>query len=174
MHEQLIHRKNSPSTPFPVYRASGSWVLGANHTDIATFTAGSRIAHVSRIYLSMVQSANGIVGLKLLRRTTAATGGTSADVAPSKGDSRNQDPTSVLKAYTAAPTVGTAGGAIRTTPQLISGGGSNVGIVEWAFIPETPRGLVLNPGEILAVQAVNGDPTGTIYMTFEWYENLDS
>ena len=32
----------------------------------------------------------------------------------------------------------------------------------------------MSPGEILAVQAVGADPTGTIYMTFEWYENLDT
>lgn len=175
MHSQLIHRNTSPGTPFPIYRASSSWVIGANHTDIATFTAGSRIAYVSRIFLTMAQSANGIVGLKLLRRLTANAGGTSATVSPAKGDMLAPDPTAAMKAYTVAPTsLGTADGAIRTTPQLISGGGSATGIAEWRFLPETPRGLVLNPGEILSVQAINGDPTGTVYMTFEWYENLDT
>lgn len=175
MHECLVHRRVSPGTSFPIFRASSSWVLGANHTDAATFTAGSRIAYVSRIFLTMAQSANGIVGLKLLRRLTANAGGTSAAVSPAKGDMLAPDPTATMKAYTVAPTsLGTADGAIRTTPQLISGGGSATGIAEWRFIPETPRGLVLSPGEILSVQAINGDPTGTIYMTFEWYENLDT
>lgn len=123
----------------------------------------------------MVQSANGIVGLKLLRRLSVNSGGTSTTVSPAKGDMATVDPTAAMQAYTVAPTsLGTADGAIRTTPQLISGGGAQTGIVEWRFTPETPRGIVLNPGEILAVQAVGADPTGTIYMTFEWYENLDT
>ena len=82
------------------------------------------------------------------------------------------DPTAALRAYTVAPTaLGTVDGAIRTTPQLLSGGGPQTGIVPWTFmtfIPETPRGIVLNPGEILAVQALNADSAGTIHMTFEW------
>lgn len=175
MHECLVHRRVSPGTPFPVFRASSSWILGASHTDIATFTAGSRIAHVSRIFLSMVQTENGIVSLRLLRRLSANLGGTSTTVSPAKGDMATVDPTAIMKAYTVAPTsLGTADGAIRTAPQLISGGGPQAGLVEWRFMPETPRGLVLNPGEILAVQADGADASGTIYMTVEWYENLDT
>lgn len=30
MHECLVHRRVSPGTSFPVFRASSSWVLGAN------------------------------------------------------------------------------------------------------------------------------------------------
>lgn len=160
--------------PFPMYRASSSWIPGTAFSEIATFKGGTKRVHVTRIWISVSQSANGIVQFRAYRKTGDNVGGTSSNVVPCKHETLDTAPTALLRAYTAHPdSVGAEDGVIRTTPLLISGGGAQVGPVEWSFIPETPEGIVLCPGEMLGFRAVNMDPTGTFYCTIEWCENPD-
>lgn len=168
-HEFLITR--STGRPFPSYRASARWVPGAGATDMAIFKAGARRVHVSRIFISAKQTANGVVDFRLMRKATATSGGGTV-VTPAKGETLTADPTATLTIFTTPPTtLGTDDGAIRTTPSVISGGGAQAGIEKWTFIPETPEGLCLRSGESLGVRIDNLSDTGTAYLTVEWYED---
>ena len=158
---------------FPMFRASGFWVPGAAHNELATISATNRRVHVSRIWVSVAQSANAAIQFRCYRKATANTGGTSSLLTICKHETLSKDPTAAVRAYTGAPTPGTEGATIRTTPILVSGGGIQIGPVEWAFVPETPDGIVLCPGEQMGIQATNMDAAGTFYFTTEWYENPD-
>ena len=161
-------------TPFPSFRASSSWIPGTSHTELATIVAGSRRAHISRIWISAAQAANSVVKFRVYRKAADNTGGTSSNIVPCKHENTSPDPTAVVRVYTAAPAaVGTEDGAIRTTPILISGGGVQTAPVEWNFVPSLPEGLILAPGEKLGIRAVDMDATGTFFLTVEWYENPD-
>lgn len=160
--------------PFPVYRASSSWVPGENFSELAVLKAGSKRVHVTRIWVSVSQSANGLVVFRIYRKTADNVGGTSSNVVPCKHEYSDASPTAIMRTYTAHPdSVGAEDGAIRTTPLLISGGGIQTGPVEWVFAPTSPEGIVLAPGEMLGLRAGNMDPTGTFYCTIEWCENPD-
>lgn len=89
--------------PFPMYRASSSWIPGTSFSEIATFRAGTKRVHVTRIWVSVSQSANGLVVFRIYRKTADNVGGTSSNVVPCKHETLDTAPTAFLRAYTRIP-----------------------------------------------------------------------
>lgn len=157
---------------YPCFRASGAWLPGASPTDIATLEATTKRVFISRVWMSATQAENAILVFTAQRRATKTTGGTPVAPTVTKHDTQSPNATATGYKYTGAPVAGASGGTIRETPILFSGGGSAAGVVAWEFIPSSPRGIVLNPGEQVALSIGNLSNTATVYLTVEWYEEF--
>ncbi len=106
---------NVPGGVFGVttYVASGSGTLASTPTDIATLTGnGTTVTYVTSVTVSCTQATAGIADIRLVKRSTADSGGTAAAMTVVPLDSNSSAANSTANFYTANPTVGTLVGII--------------------------------------------------------------
>lgn len=98
--------------------------------------SSSKVVRVKRLSISGVDATAQTVAVTMVKRSTANSGGTST--APTIGalDSINPAATAVVKAYTAAPTPGTAVATLRAQSLALSAAATAVSpAVTWSFDP---------------------------------------
>ena len=98
-----------------------SLVLVTGATDFFTITgSATKTIKVTRVYVSGTRSSSNSHNIRLLKRSTANTGGTSTAPAVVPHDSTNAAGTAVVRAYTANPTLGTLVGIMKVMKAFIN------------------------------------------------------
>lgn len=152
----------------------------ATPTDICTISAGnSQTANPSKLKVFHVriwgtQTTAGISNFFLIKRALADTGGTSSAIVATPHDTHRPSALAVTLKYTAAPSVGTLIGTVRTASIgfNLPAGSSNSGF-DFDFGPNTGvQPVVLYPGESLAVNFGGAAvPSGmSMACEFNWAE----
>jgi hypothetical protein len=106
----------------------------ATATDIFTiYGSATTVVRITRVTISATQTTAGTIGVLLIRRSSANTGGTSTSPAIAPMDSNNAAATATVKAYTVNPTgLGTTVATILSeklfvaAPATASGGGISI------------------------------------------------
>ena len=108
----------------------------ATATDIFTIIgSGTKTIRVTRIQISGVATAAGAYDVQLVKRSTADTLGTSTAPTLIPHDSNDAAATSVVAAYTANPTLGTAVGVLQVKKITVSTVAGAIPIVPTEFRP---------------------------------------
>lgn len=90
-------------------------------TDIFTISGrAGKVVYISKLSISATQTAASEIDVLLIKRSTADSGGTATTPFQVPNDSATAAGTSVVSAYTANPTLGTAVGTIRTNKLFAS------------------------------------------------------
>lgn len=114
----------------------------ATPTDFFTLVgSGTKTVRVRRISISGFATAAISVNIQGIKRTTANSGGTSAQPSIAQMDSNDGAATAVVNTYSANPTLGT-GVNIRTS-KLNLGATGAAGTVTWEFGTRNTRALML-------------------------------
>lgn len=117
----------------PTYSIAANWAVGATPTDVFLITgSATKTIKIQRVTISGNNSGDTNINVNLIRRSSAASGGTglplNGNVA--KHDSTSPTSTAGMALYTANPTVGTFAGILDTVsiffPLQASGRGSLV------------------------------------------------
>src|SRR5689334_4986236 len=91
----------------------------ASATDIFTITgSASKTIRVVEIALIGTQTTAGVVGIQLVKRSTANSAGTSSAPTVVPHDSASAAGTATVLAYTANPTTGNLVGVVRATREV--------------------------------------------------------
>jgi len=115
----------------------------ATPTDFFTLVgSATKIVRLLRISISGIATAAISVDVQLIKRTTANSGGTSAQPAIGQHDSNDSAPTAVVNTYSVNPTTGTGGGTFRAG-KLNLGATGAAGQLVWDFTTRNGKGLVL-------------------------------
>lgn len=160
----------------PTYSAAViSLSLAANATDFFTITgSASKTIRIQRISTDFT-GGGSVVRVQLVKRSTANSGGTSTTPTAVAHDSTNAAATSVVRAYTANPTLGTLVGAIRaeaTNSPLLSGSNDNQ-VVHWDFGDNANEQQVIlrGAGEVLALNFNSATLSGGVASAYvQWTE----
>jgi hypothetical protein len=142
----------------PTYSASAVWVAPGNAQDVFTITGSStRIIRIKEIFFIMTATAGSNSTAKLIKRSTANTGGTSGTPVVVSFDSQFAAATAVVRNYTANPTAGTTVGDLLTRTIYVSGGGTVASVpLTLSYSPDATSPIVLRgTGEVLSVN-LNG------------------
>ena len=172
------------STPLPTvilsnfytYSSGISLYAGyANPTDFFSIKGSdSKTIKVTGIRLSGYATANNIIDLALVKRSTANTGGTPTIRTNTPLDSLNPLATAVVVSYAAAPTLGTLVGAICACQvELPAKSGVGGYILEWQFNHNGGSPIILRgSNEMIALNAYGTSfPAGTaLNITAQWVE----
>lgn len=136
----------------------------ATATDFWTLVgSATKTLRLLRLRVTGIATAAATVELQLIKRTTANTGGTTAQPAIGVHDSNDAAATGVVNTYSVNPTgLGTSGGVIRAS-KLNLGAAGAAGEVAWDFTTRNSKGLVLRGVAQLAALNWNGAavPAGT-------------
>lgn len=115
----------------------------ATPTDFWTLIgSATKVGRLLRLSISGFATAAISVDVQLIKRTTANSGGTSAQPIIAQHDSNDAAPTCVVNTYSVNPTTGTGGGTVRAT-KLNLGATGAAGKIEWDFTTRNGKGLVL-------------------------------
>jgi hypothetical protein len=90
-------------------------------TDIFTITgSATKTIKIKHISLNATQTTAGVIGILLIKRSTANSGGTSTILTNVSYDSLNPASTATVRTYSTNPTLGTAVGTIHSEKLFIS------------------------------------------------------
>ena len=150
--------------------------LAALATDVFTITgSASKTIRVTQVRFSAVQTTASQVGVVLLRRSTADTGGTSTAPTAVSYDTNNAAATATLAAYTANPTTGTLVGNLYGQRVFVPGAatasdaqGLSETFGDFGQQPLVLRGVAQQLAINLAGVTVTG---GSANITVEWTES---
>ncbi len=117
----------------PVATATDFWTLVGSAT---------KTGRLLRLTISGIATAAISQDIQLIKRTTANSGGTSAQPTIGQHDSNDAAPTCVVNTYSVNPTTGTSGGVVRSA-KLNLGAAGAAGKIEWDFTTRNSKGLVL-------------------------------
>jgi hypothetical protein len=161
-----------PDTTTASYYASGNVSSAASATDIAVLAGNAtNTVLVNRVQVTCTQTTAGIVTLKLIRRSTADSSGTSSSMTIGKDDTNfSAAGTAAPLVYTANPTTGTTDSTIDTVSFGCMASGSATPNDIYIYRPLKP--LVLRgTSQQLAVN-LNGATVsgGSFNVTFNWEE----
>jgi len=103
----------------------GASITGASfavaNTDVFTITgSATKTIKIKHISLDGTQTTAGVVGILLIKRSTANSGGTSTVVTSGPFDSTSAAATAVVRQYTANPTVGTPVATLHSEKVFVS------------------------------------------------------
>jgi|LakMenE01Jun11ns_1017448.scaffolds.fasta_scaffold9956346_8 hypothetical protein len=135
----------------------GYGVLGlvtvASPTDIlqiANPTGSNRIIRVKGIVINGLNGTTSNYGVRLLRRTTANTGGTPTVVVGFYHDSTDPAPVAVVTAFAANPNLGNTDGTGHVG-RLVAANASNLDRMAFQWGWQNDKVIILQPGETLAI-----------------------
>ncbi len=117
----------------PVATATDFWTLVGSAT---------KVVRLLRLSISGIATSAISSDIELIKRTTADSGGTSAQPTIGQHDSNDAAPTAVVNTYSVNPTTGTGGGVMRAA-KLNLGATGAAGKIEWDFTTRNGKGLVL-------------------------------
>ncbi len=137
-----------------VFTAAFTVVPATSCTDLWEFVpAPGYVNKIRRIVISGVQTTGSSMLFKLIKRSTAASGGTSTNAAiinQGEIDGASAAPNARVKVYTANPTVGTSIGVVREIRVPIPAPSTTIlGIVYINFDIDGNEGLILQGNEFL-------------------------
>lgn len=160
----------------PTYSATiADYVPAATATDMVTITgAANKICTITNIRFTGHATASTYVGIYLIKRSSANSGGTSTSTTITPHDSTDIAPSAVVKQYSANPSsLGTAVGTIRADHLGMPAAAAGTYPLLWDFCDRAAKGIRLNSAtEVIAIN-FNGAavPAGTnLHMTIEWTE----
>lgn len=167
-----IARENATFNRFTV---TAQFSPGANHatlSDLLVLAPTTKTIWIVAAYICGIQSGAGHPIFRLYRRLTADAGGSSTPVVPTPWDTAAKDSVTTCAAYTAHPTsVGTSGGAFRTTPVEFATGGAHSGIEEWPLrFNGGQKYITIRPGHFLAINAVGLDDAAAFQCSIHFDE----
>lgn len=146
----------------------------ATPTDVFTITGtATKTVRVTKIVMSGTQTTAGVISVRLIKRSTANTGGTSAAATAVAHDSNNAAATATVLSYTVNPTPGTAVGDVRSEKYLVPAPATVGGTaLIWDFGDQSGQHVVLRGiAQVLAINLNSVTLTGgslTFYV--EWTE----
>jgi hypothetical protein len=147
----------NPPLQQPTYSASVNFTPAVTASkDIFTIIgSATKTVRVTRLQCSGTSTAAASIPVLLNKYTVATTGGTATTGVAVAADSSDGAATAVVKAYTAAPTVGTGGGPVRAgTLQTNLPAGNAAVPTTWDFsgrIPERLGMILRGPAQELAL-----------------------
>lgn len=104
----------SGTTNIPTYSAADAGIANTGAGDILCISgSATKTVYVKRFRASAVATSAIVVDTSIIKRSSAATGGTPVAETATPHDSRNAAATAVVTGYTVSPTPGTAVGATR-------------------------------------------------------------
>jgi hypothetical protein len=158
------------------YSATGSaFVPAATATDIYLISgSNTKTIRIHKVSVSGTTTSGSAIKctIKLIKRSTANTGGTSVTSTIVSHDSNNATATAVAKHYTANPTVGTDAGTIRSITNSFQSSGITKGSIDFDFVNDGGQPVILRgTGQNLAVNLNSTTITGgVISVSIEWSE----
>jgi hypothetical protein len=160
--------------PEQTYSASiTGLVAGALPTDIFTIIgSATKIVKILHIDVSGIRLVNGHSDIKLLKRSTANTVGTSTLPTVVPHDSNNNPGTAVVNAYTVNPTLGALVGEIKSEKAFINTVGSGASDhIRWNNDSEQGVAVLRGINELIAVNLNGVTITGNNFSIFiTWTE----
>lgn len=167
---QLV--KQYPDTTTTSYRASVQGLASAaSATDIAVLPGNNtNTVLVNRVEVSCNQTTAGSITLQLIKRSTADTAGTHANMTVMPDDSNFAAGVSVPLSYTANPTTGTAVATVH--PMFVSCLASGTAGAQDVYIERFTKPIILRgTAQQLAVNLNGATVTGGSFdVTFEYDE----
>jgi hypothetical protein len=163
--------KAYPDTTTASYHASANVASATSATDIAVMPGNAtNTVLLTRVVVSCTQTTAGIITLQLIKRSTADTSGTSANMTAVADDSNYSAAVSVPKTYTANPTAGTAVGNLDTVLVGCMATGTTSPNDIYIFRPQKP--IILRGTAQQVCVNLNGTTVtgGSFDVTFEWEE----
>jgi hypothetical protein len=160
-----------PDTTTASYHASANVASAASATDVAVLPGNAtNTVLVYRVTVSCSQTTAGLITLQLIKRSTADTAGTSANMTVVPDDSGFSAGSSVPKTYTANPTAGTPVGNVDTAIVGCMATGTAAPNDIYIFKPAKPI-LLRGVAEQLAVNLNAATVTGGSFdVTFDYAE----
>jgi hypothetical protein len=155
------------------YSASTNVASAAAATDIAILPgSATRTVFVTKVIISGIQTTGGLNDILLIKRSTANSGGTSAEMTAVPHDSADSAATAAPLSYTANPTTGTPVGTFRRGYVPLGAATSIVNPLVGFDFGDKGKPITLNGvAQGLAVN-LNGATIagGTFDIVFEWFE----
>jgi hypothetical protein len=146
----------------------------ASPTDVFTISGvDSRSVKIAQMRVSGLATTAGAVNMNIIKRSTANTGGTSANLTAASHDSNDPTPSAVVKNYTANPTaLGTAIGTVRAERLTLPLAGTQSAFVIFDFGIRLGKPIILNSStEFLCLNCNGAAPAGTsLSIYIEWVE----
>lgn len=147
----------------------------ATPTDVATLAgSGTKTIKVLRVSFAGTENTLASRDVRLIKRSTADTGGTSAALTAVSHDSNNAAATASALSYTANPTLGTTVGTFRAEQKNIStGGGANATVsTVWQFGNNQDQSIALRgTAQQIAVNLNSVTAAGNaLDICFDWTE----
>ncbi len=151
---KLGTRKRSYSTAFTI-------VPAASATDVVEIVgSASTTVEIVRITIGGVQTTAGQVLVNLIRRSTAATAGSSTNQTLVPHQATDAAATAIVKAYTANPTTGTSVGNIRSRRLPLGQSTSVVAPTEFTFGENTKPIFLAGVAQTLCLNLGGATVTG--------------
>ena len=148
----------SPPALAPTYRASFS-IAAVSGDSVVIFSRDDKVIKVTEIAIAKPSVTETVL---ITKRSTYDTGGTSTLATIGASDSNDEQTTTVVRLYTAAPTLGTA---IATIARCVV---NTTDLLVFDFtLPGRKPPTLRNTAECLAI---NVDATGTLPGCIEWTE----
>lgn len=114
------------NTPIPTYSASIAGLANTGTGDLYCISgSATKTVKVKGIRVSAIATAAITISASIVKRNTAASGGTSTTPTIVPSDSLNAAGTAVVRAYTVSPTPGALVGQIRSEKLSVGTQGSN-------------------------------------------------
>lgn len=168
-----------PPLQLPTYAAAGHFTpaVTASKDILSIVGSASKTVRVTRLECSGTSTAAASIPVVVNKYTTATSGGTATTLSGVPVDSSDAAATAVVKAYTAAPTLGSGGGAVRAAT-LQTGLPAGVGEVPMSFnfadaLPPERMGVVLRgtaQALVVTVGATALSAGTALDCTVEWTE----
>lgn len=167
-----ISRENATFNRFTVSTEFAPGANDATLSDLLVLTPTTKTIWIVAAYICAVQTGAGHPVFRLIRRLSADVGGTPAQVLPTPWDTAAPTSWTKADAYSAHPTsVGTSGGAFRTTPVEFGQGGAHSGIQEWPTqFSGGQKYITIRPGQFLAINAAGLDAAATFQCSIHFDE----
>jgi hypothetical protein len=164
-----------PFEPLSYSATGAAFVPATTATDIFLLSgSNSKTIRVHKVSVSGTTTSGSAIKctIKLIKRSTANTGGTSVTSTIVPHDSNNATATAVAKHYTANPTVGTDAGTIRSITNSFQASGITKGSIDFDFVNDGGQPVILRgTGENLAVNLNSTTITGgVVSVSVEWSE----
>ena len=168
---QLVQREDINSLTYSC--SSGAIVPALTATDIFTITGNATTTvFVTKVTVGGTQTTGGMTLVKLIKRSTANSAGTSTAGVNVPHDSADAAASATTLVYTANPTTGTAVGTIRSQSVAFSSATGTTNNVLTFELGDKGRPVVLRgTAQVLAVN-LNGVTVtgGSLNIDIEWYE----
>ncbi len=151
--------------------------VAATATDIFEISgSASKVVRIKKITVSGVATANGTYTIRLVKRSTANTVGTSSTLTIVPHDSSDAAATAIVKSYTANPTTGTTVGIIKNKKMTVSTAATSTvdaNVILFEFGQYGEKSIVLRgTSEMLTVNLSNTTITGgTLDIDITWTES---
>ncbi len=164
-------------TQFTYRAVSTAFTPGATPVDVFTLTGSATTnCYVTRMGISTTQSTDGTNAFFIAKRSTANTGGTSANPAIVPLDSQNPAATAVATQYTANPTAGVLVGYVWggwVFSPLVTTAAAGTSLVEVDFMDMFGQPLtLLSASEVVGWNFKGAALPGglSVIAYVEWYE----